>query len=119
MMIERFISKAKWPLDRLKAILTLHSDWQYVVSEYPTAWHIKLDRGGETLDAELQEHEAYPDPRLAYLVEVGHVDVKAGKVKVKRGSHERSVDASTSKQVGQKAVLIFLEGDRSKPVIIA
>jgi hypothetical protein len=117
-MMERFISKAKFPLDRLKTVLAAHPDWEYVVSEFPAAWHIKLDRGGETLDDELQEHEAYPDPRLAYLVEVGHVDAKAGKVKVRRGSHERSLDASTSKQIGDKAVLLFLEGDRSKPFII-
>jgi hypothetical protein len=117
-MIERFISKEKFPLDHLKTVLAAHPDWEYVVSEFPAAWHIKLDRGGETLDDELQEHEAYPDPRLAYLVEVSHVDAKTGKVKVRRGSHERSLDASTSKRVGEKAVLIFLEGDRSKPIIV-
>lgn len=117
-MIEQNILKTQAPLERLKTILASHPDWEYVVSERHAAWHIKIDRGGETLDAELQEHEAYPDPRLAYLVEVGHVDAKAGKVKVRRGSHERSLDASTSKQVGEKAVLVFLEGDRSKPIII-
>jgi hypothetical protein len=117
-MIKRTILKDKHPLEHLKRILAGHPDWVYIVSEYPTAWHIKLDRGGETLDDELQEHEAYPDPRVAYLVEVSHIDAKAGKVKVRRGSHERSLDASTSKRVGDKAVLLFLEGDRSKPFII-
>jgi hypothetical protein len=117
-MIERTISKDKMSLERLKAFLAKHPDWEYVVSEYPAAWHIKIDRGGETLDEELQEYEAYPDPRVAYLVEVSRIDGKAGKVKVRRGSHECSLYASISKQVGDKAVLIFLEGDRSKPIII-
>jgi len=118
-MIERTIPKEKWPLERLKTLLAAHSDWEYVVSEHPAAWHIQIDRGGESLDAELQEHEAYPDPRLAYLVEVNHVDTKTGSLRVRRGSHERVLNASTRKQVGDKAVLIFLEGDRSKPVIIS
>jgi hypothetical protein len=118
-VIERIILKDKHPLERLKAVLGNHPDWEYVVSERHAAWHIKIDRGGETLDDELQEHEAYPDPRVAYLVEVSHVDAKVGKVKVRRGSHERSLDVSTSKQVGEKAVLIFLEGDRSKPILIS
>ena len=119
-MIERFIPKEKFPLERLKAILGRHPDWEYSVSEYPAAWHIKIDRGGETLDEELAQHEAYPDPRVTYLVDVKEVDTKKSKLKVRRGSHEHSVQIMMSyyKQVGDKAVLIFLEGDRSKPVII-
>lgn len=122
-MIERTILKETCPLERLKAILDKHSDWEYVVSERFAAWHVRIDRGGETLDDELLEHEAYPDPRVSYLVEVSSaVDVKSGEVKVKRGKHERSVNddlnVAATKKIGDKAVLIFLEGDRSKPIIV-
>ena len=117
-MIERTIPKEKWPLERLKTLLAAHSDWEYGVSEYPAAWHIKIDRGGETLDDELREHEAYPDPRLAYQVEVAHVSPHGLGVRVKRGPHEGIVACAAQKAVGEKAVLIFLEGDRSKPIII-
>lgn len=116
-MIERYLPKEKHPLERLKAILAAHPDWEYVVSEYPAAWHIKIDRGGENFDEELAHHEAYPDPKHAYLV---HVNEAASKeLKVTRGSHTHSVTSLVQKQPGEKAVLIFLEGDRSKPIIIA
>jgi hypothetical protein len=122
-MIERTILKEKHPLERLKRILAGHPDWEYVVSEYPAAWCIKIDRGGETLDDELQEHEAYPDPRASYLVEVSGVDAKSGQLKVRRGKHERSVNdalnVANKKKAGDKAVVAFLEGDRSKPIIVA
>lgn len=117
-MIERTISKDKMSLERLKAFLATHPDWEYVVSEYPAAWHIKIDRGGETLDDELREHEAYPDPRLAYQVEVTHVSPHGLGVRVKRGPHEGVVACVAQKAVGEKVILIFLEGDRSKPIII-
>jgi hypothetical protein len=122
LMIERFILKEKFSLDHLKVVLAAHPDWEYVVSEYPAAWHIKLDRGGETLDDELLEYETYPDVRASYLVEVVNVDAKNAKVRIKRGKHERSINddlnVATKKKVGDKAMLAFLEADRSKPIII-
>lgn len=122
-MIEQTILKQKMTLERLKTFLAKHPDWEYVVTEYPTAWHLKIDKGGETLDIELLEHEAYPDPRASYLVEVsGVLDAKSGQIKVKRGKYEHSVNddlnVSAKKNVGDKAVVIFLEGDRSKPFIV-
>lgn len=122
-MIERTILKTDLPIERLKAVLARHPDWEYVVSERHLAWHIRIDKGGETLDDELLEHEAYPDPRVSYLVEVSSgVDAKSGEVKVRRGECELSVDDSlnvaAAKKIGDKARVAFLEGDRSKPILV-
>lgn len=121
-MIERTIPKEQLSLDLLKMILANHPKWEYVVSERFGAWHIKLDRGGETFDDELLERAAYPNVNASYLVDVvSALDAKSGEVRVRRGKHERAVKdelgVASKKKVGDKAMLTFLEGDRSKPII--
>jgi len=123
-MIERTILKEKCSLNQLQEILAHHPDWEGVVSNYPIAWHVRLDKGGESLDKEVAQAEAYPDPRSSYLAEVSSaLDAKSGQVKVKRGKHELSVhddlNVAAKKKVGDKAMVGFLEGDRSKPIIVA
>jgi len=93
---------------------------------YRIRFQTDVDEG--ELDAALAELAAHPDLRGSRMAEIVELDnTRTRPVKVKRGKHEAWCYVGAPMKflltegrlvVGDKVLVVFVDGDRSKPVIV-
>lgn len=130
-MIERYFDKtedSKRQERQLKEALSALGSIPWMLEEQPTRWKVAVDGGEEIFDTALIDILAYPDPRMPYEVQYAASTAKlkrgqTGTINVTKGKNVKAARVAggidvTKLKDGDSLVLVFVCGDRNKPVVI-
>lgn len=96
----------------------------FSIEETPTEWILRI-MDETDMDAEIGRQLAFPKLPAVWLAQITEITTGAKPLKIKRGNHEayayvsNVVKAVLAKLVvGDNILVMFVDGDRDKPVVV-